>query len=617
MEPKAEKNTCLLLSMWPHRLYLCLCFLSGGLLVFSFIQPAVAQQLPESIQPGAIQPHNQPRIPSQPPTGRILEIPPLVERPLSADEGQRIQVAEFRLIDARSLPEYGIHLTDLQEILQAARNEQPEGFTIGQMEAVTNRITNYYRSKGLILAKAVLPVQTVTDGMVDIQVIEGHLGRVLAENNRIYSTRALARPFGNLKGRPISQQEAESALLILTDFPGLAAFGMFQPGQKVGEADLLIRVPHEERFNASLRIDNHGSENTGIYRGRGQLEWNNITGNADRLSIIFQQSAQPQNSQYGALDYHIFFNRYWQAGAYARQNTFDVGGEFKDAEIRGESNHYGLYGHYQWIRSRERNLSSKIELALKHAATARMGEQINEDRLTLLNLSISYDSVDTRFGGLNYAGIEISQGFNDLLGAMGDSDSSHDADNSSKPSRQGGSPGADGRSPYAEGRLTKVLAFYSRLQNLTEGSSLLLRSEFQYSGDILVPMEQYAVGGADHVRGFNSSYTLYDTGGLVSLEYILQAPLLGDRQAFGGWRWRDMLQFSIFYDHSLGEKNSPTPYEPQGMYQMSAAGAGIRFNIPNRLTSRIQLAIPLTNESGNDDEEKAQPQVWFDFAWHF
>ncbi|MBE0507856.1 MAG: ShlB/FhaC/HecB family hemolysin secretion/activation protein [Marinospirillum sp.] len=616
MELKAEKNTCLLLSVWPHRLYICLCFLSGGLLVFGFIQPATAQQLPESAQPGAIQPHVQPRIPPQP-SSRVLEIPPLVERPLSADEGERIQVSEFRLTDAKNLPEYGIRLTDLQQLLDAARDEQPEGFTIGQMEAVTNRITNYYRSKGLILAKAVLPVQTVTDGVVDIQVIEGHLGRVLAENNRVYSTRALSRPFNNLKGRPVSQQEAESALLILTDFPGLAAFGMFQPGQKVGEADLLIRVPNEERFNASLRVDNHGSETTGIYRGRGQLHWNNITGNADRLSITLQQSAQPQNSQYGALDYHIFFNRYWQAGGYARQNTFDVGGEFESLEISGESSQYGLYGHYQWIRSRERNLSSKVELASKYATTERMGEQINEDRLTLLNLGINYDSVDTRFSGLNYAGIEISQGFNDLLGAMGDSASSYELDRDKRPSRQGGERGADGRSPFAEGEFTKVLAFYSRLQNLTQGSSLLLRSEFQYSADILVPMEQYAVGGADHVRGFNSSYTMYDTGGLVSLEYILQAPLLGDRQAFGGWRWRDMLQFSIFYDHSLGEKNSPMPNEPQGMYQMSGAGVGIRFNIPNQLTSRIQLATPLTDESGNDDEEKAQPQVWFDFAWHF
>ena len=616
MELKAEKNTCLLLSVWPHRLCLCLCFLSGGWFIFGFIQTASAQELPEATRPGAIQPHNQPRLPPQP-SGSVLEIPPLVERPLSAEEGERIPVRAFRLTDATDLPEYGINLQEMQQLLDAARDEQPQGFTIGQMEAVTNRITNYYRSKGLILAKAVLPVQTVTDGVVDIQVIEGHLGRVLAENNRVYSTRALSRPFNNLKGRPVSQKEAESALLILTDFPGLAAFGMFQPGQKVGEADLLIRVPNEERFNASLRVDNHGSETTGIYRGRGQLHWNNITGNADRLSITVQQSAQPQNSQYAALDYHIFFNRYWQAGGYARLNTFDVGGEFESLEISGESSQYGLYGHYQWLRSRERNLSTKLELASKYATTERTGDQINEDRLTLLNIGINYDSVDTRFSGLNYAGLEISQGFNDLLGAMGDSASAYELDSDLRPSRQGGERGADGRSPYAEGAFTKALAFYSRLQNLTESSSLLLRTELQYSGDILVPMEQYAVGGADHVRGFTSSYTMYDTGGLVSLEYILQAPLLGDRQAFGGWRWRDMLQFSIFYDHSLGEKNSPMPNEPEGMYQMSGAGVGIRFNIPNQLTSRIQLATPLTDESGNDDEEKAQPQMWFDFAWHF
>ncbi|MFY0666180.1 MAG: ShlB/FhaC/HecB family hemolysin secretion/activation protein [Natronospirillum sp.] len=566
--------------------------------------------LPDSLQPGGMRPDATSR---QPPASvdSLMEIPPMVERPLSADEGERIIVERFVLVDARDLPEHDIALVDLERLVEAVRLERPEGFTIGQLAAVTDHITNYYRARGLILAKAVLPVQTVTEGTVELQVIEGRLGRVLTEGNRVYSQRTLARPFRRLVGEPVSQQEAESSLLVLTDFPGLVAFGMFQPGQRVGETDLLVRVPNEQRFNGTVRTDNHGSDTTGLWRGRAAAQWNNVTGNADQLGLTLQHTILPANSFFAALDYHIIVNRYWQASAYARRNSFSVGGEFEELEIAGVSHQLGLATERIWLRSREQNLSTRVELASKHAETERFGSQANEDRLTVLTLAINYDSVDTRFSGLNYAGLEVSKGFNDFLWAMGDSDSAEELPNEQRPSRRGGNR------DYAEGSFLKFLAFYSRLQNITANSSILARTEFQYSPDLLVPMEQYAIGGADHVRGFASSYALYDTGGLLSLEYIVQAPFIGDREAFGGWRWRDLLQFSLFYDHTTGEKNDPLLSEVDGWFQMSSTGAGMRFGIPNQLTSRLQVALPLMDESGNDEEEKAPPRVWFDLAWHF
>lgn len=586
-----------------------------ALFLLLFTLPATAQTnpppLPDALQPGAIRQETAPRLPPQP-AAPVLSIPPLVERPLSAEEGDRVFVRRFELQDAQDRPEYGINLAAIQQLLETARQEYPDGFTIGQLEAVTNRITNHYRSRGLILARAVLPVQTVSDGVVIIQVVEGHLGQVLAEGNSLYSRETLARPFRQLEGKPVSQQQAESALLTLTDFPGLAAFGMFQPGRRVGEADLLIRVPNEEPFNASLRLDNHGTETTGEYRGRATLSWNNLTDNADRLTLTAQHSLQPANSLYGALDYQVILGRYWQAGGYARYNTFSVGGDFESMDIEGESLQAGGYVLYQWVRSRERNLSTRIELASKSSSSSRLGQQADEDRLTLLTLGINYDSVDTRFGGLNYAGLEMAQGFNDLLGAMGSSEDAMALAPGKRPSRTNSNS-----SRYAEGDFTRLLVFYSRLQNLWPGTSLLLRTELQYSPDLLVPMEQYAVGGAEHVRGFSPSYTLYDSGALFSLEYIWQPGFLNRYEAFGNWRWNDLVQLAAFYDHSFGEKNQPKPTDPQGRYQLSSLGVGIRFTLPNQLASRLQLALPVTDESRDDDEEKAKPQLWFDIAYHF
>ncbi|WP_162299686.1 ShlB/FhaC/HecB family hemolysin secretion/activation protein [Marinospirillum perlucidum] len=600
---------------YPVRQWLICIWLPGFfLLLLAPSLPAEELPLPDQVRPGAQRPEAAtPRIPPQPP-GALLEIPPLVERPFAADAGGKVQVEKFVLTGANNHPEADIWVSEMEERLETARQERPEGFTIGQLEAAAARVTNYYRARGLILAKAVVPVQTVEDGLVTIQVIEGKLGQVLGEGNELYATSTLTKAFSDLLGKPVSQAEAESGLLILTDYPGLAAFGMFQPGKEVGEADLLIRVPNEDRFNADLRLDNHGSETTGEFRTRGSFHWNNITGNADRLSTTLQQSFEPDNSRYLALNYQLIINRLYQARADISYNTFDVGGEFANLNISGESSQAGLSGERIWIRSRERNLSTSTELRLREAITERNGESSNRDRLTLLKLSVSYDSVDTRFGGLNYAGLEVSQGFNDLLGAMGDSASAYELDRGERPSRQAGTR-KNGQLPYAEGEFTKILGFYSRLQNLTSNSSLLVRTELQYSPDLLVPMEQYAVGGADHLRGFPSSWTLYDSGALLSLEYILQAPFIGDIQAYQEWRWRDLLQFTFFYDLAYGEKNDPQPSEIQGAYQLASLGLGARFNLPNQLSSRLQLAFPVTDES--DPDEEASSQVWLDIAYHF
>ena len=49
------------------------------------------------------------------------------------------------------------------------------------MQEVADQVTIYYREKGLILAQAVVPIQTVDEGMVIIEVFEGRLGRVMVE----------------------------------------------------------------------------------------------------------------------------------------------------------------------------------------------------------------------------------------------------------------------------------------------------------------------------------------------------------------------------------------------------------------------------------------------------
>ena len=554
-----------------------------------------------------------PRIPEAPPE-EVMEIPPMVERPFDPEEGERVEVKRFELEGVRDLPAHNITREEIEALVEERREEQPDhAFTIGQLEQLAEAVTSHYREQGLILARMVVPVQTVTDGVVTLELIEGRLGQILPEGNELYSNSTLERPFRHIQGEPVGQRQTEAALLTLTDYPGVVAFGVFQPGRRVGETDMVLNVRNEERFDGEVRVDNHGTDTTGEYRGRALVNWNNPLDNADRLQVMAQQTLEPANSRFIMVDYEAMFGRGYTAAAYGHVSEFEVeDDELGDVEVDGQSHEYGLRGEVQLLRSRLRNLSLRGQLAMKESLSRQDGDEVSRDELTVATLSADFDSVDTRFDGLNYFGLEYSQGFNDLLGAMGDDGGERDI----PPSRTGIAD--EGGPEYAEGAFSRWMVYYTRVQSLTAGSTLMVRTEYQQSDDLLVPMEQYSVGGADHVRSHPVSYSTLDTAGMVSLELILTAPGIADRPAFGGHDWGDLLQLRLFYDHAVGEINNPLPGDPEGQETFSGAGAGLNFDVPGVLNARLQLATPIEDgDAGLNAEPPDSLQVWADVTYHF
>ena len=229
--------------------------------------------LPDSARPGAVRPEQEESsvVPEEEqavvepgPQVDALDIPAVIDRPFDVDEGERFIVRQFRLLDAEDLPRFDVNVQEVQALLEQMKSERPEGFTIGHLQETAEEVRSYYRKRGLILAQVIVPVQTVQEGIVDLQVFVGRLGRVLAEGDVMYSSEVLAGVFEDLIGKPISKAEVEAALLRLTDYPGLTVFGVFQPGQLIGTADIVLKVQEEKRFDVALRVDDHGTQVTAI-----------------------------------------------------------------------------------------------------------------------------------------------------------------------------------------------------------------------------------------------------------------------------------------------------------------------------------------------------------------
>jgi len=591
--------------------------------------------LPDSARPGAVRPQSE-VLPEKPvtPEGDFVDIPAVIDRPFDIEEGPFVVVKEFRLLDAEDLPKYDVNIDEIQNsILEKLRLGQAErGFSIGELQEVADEVTRYYRAKGLILSTAVIPIQTVAGGIVDVQIFIGRLGRVLAESHEKYSEKVLRKPFLDLIGEPVTQENIEAALLTLTDFPGLSVFGVFQPGQKVGEADMVLKVQEEKWYDVAYRADNQGLQETGRNRFRTIIDWNNPTGFADKVSVTYQQTYNPKNNDYWALDYQVFLGKGFTMGLGAFKNRFDIGGEFAANQIAAETTNQSIYIDKSFVRSRQKNLSGKLSLAHKVSRTTTAASQTNIDRLAVLALEANYDSVDTFHpfrpllkmffkdqsdnfgGGLNFATLSYDRGFNDILGAMGSSNNQFLSAGTSRTSRRGNQS-----NEFAAGQFDKLSGTYQRLQLMTKNTSLLFKTEFQWSNDILAPLEQYSVGGPENVRGFPDAQGLFDRAYFFSLEYIFNAPFIANVPAFKNRTWGELLQFSVFYDFATAQQNDAldtvTDRNTSGSWvTFKSVGMGLRFNMPGSIDSRLMWATELGPQTPADGR---QSHIWGDFTYSF
>lgn len=570
----------------------------------------LAAQVPPGATPGGALPHVAPAV--QPPErkGELFDIPRMYDRPLGLKEGPRIYVTEFKLQGAVDRPKHHLKASEAQAILDAARQAEPaEGYSINQLQQVASKVAAYYDAHGYILAQAFIPAQKVSNGVVIVQVMEGRLAGVGVEGNKQYPAKTLIRPFKPLIGAPVDKDTIESALLTVTNYPGLTAFGVLGAGTEVGTTDLTVRVQSEERFRVDAVADNYGTEFAGQYRAQVTLTINDPLHMADRLKLtgLYANSASggASHGTYGGADYEIplfspkdvlrldyLTNEYNVGQAAAAVAGSRSGGRTRVDEVG--------YRH-DFARTRLGSASIGLAFNVKTATFDSPPAVIYDDKLTTARLDAQWERVDTRFHGVNTLMFSYTHGFNNLLGALGPYTAA-DAANS-HTSRLG-----------ASGEFNKFNLDIQRLQRLTRYTSLVLRVNTQYTKDPLVSLEQFSMGGPDSVRAYPVSAALAEKGGVASLEYVIGAPGFAARPGPGNRAWGDILQFSLFADYANGELNAPlTPGQVHDV-SLSGAGGSVQFSLPGKFFARVDVSTPFSNHTPTNGHH---PQGYFRLGTSF
>lgn len=530
-------------------------------------------------------------------------VPPLKDRKAD-DAAPRIVVRGFTVSGVGNHPELGITPALIQSQADAefaaavaAAGDQPVKFSFADMQAIVDRISNRYKAAGFILSRAFLPAQSIgEDKIVRIDVLEGHLSKVIVKGNKRYGANVIASPTQRLIGKPLIEDEVKTALLYADDLPGVSVSSTLQPGQNPGETELELRATEDKRpLQYSLGFSNFGTRFTGRYRATAGVQWNSPLGFGDTFNALFEYGIYPENNYFGSASYRLPISEVRGLGTvvgYTRNQLQINSGTFAGLGINGPSSTY--YGGAEWkfINTPDLKVTGNLLFNYESSKLSDATSLISNDRFSLVTGKVVANRTDKVFKGVDVFEFGFRKSIDDR------------------------SVETDSRPPADTAFIIGTVS-YTRLQFLTKSQRLIFKVNGQYTRDALIPIEQFAIGGPESVRAYPVVEVLGDRGVFTSLEYHVNAPGFGDAiSPFYGRPWKEILEFEIFTDFARAEQAGQHRGSGNDASSRSGIGTGVLFRLPRFYQMQLHLsgAVPLSNAEASDQNDyHIYGQIGFSF----
>lgn len=423
----------------------------------------------------------------------------------------------------------------------------------GDVQRALEALEAVYHQHGYKLVTIELPEQELNRGVVLLRVVETRIGRVSVKNNRYFDEHNIRSSLPALQeGRSPNLNTVSANLKLGNENPAKEVTLKLASGAQDDEIDALLDVKDQSVWKGMVNLDNTGTRQTGKTHLGFILQNANLFNRDHQASLQYTTSAEEPGrvKVYGA-GYHI--------PLYALGDTLDLFASYSNVDsgtiaagavnlaVSGKGAVYGA--RYNQILARRGELEARFSYGLDYKAFKNsvqlLGQELGND-VTVHPLSVSYQATLPVTQGELSGQLTLLR--NIAGGARGDQAAFTLA-------RSGAS--ADYTLLRLAGSLTRALASDWQLRAILNG---------QYSGDALIPGEQFGAGGASSVRGFNEREISSDSGLGLNLEAY--TPNLCSRE---GWNCRLL----AFYDTAYARRNHALPAEP-GSLSIASTGLGAR-----------------------------------------
>ncbi len=438
--------------------------------------------------------------------------------------------------------------------------------TAEDLEELRRALTLYYVDRGYVNSGAVIPDQTVVDGVVRMHVIEGELTDIKVEGNKWFRDSYIKDRIALDAGPPLNINALQKRLQLLQqDDRILLVNAELRPSIRPGESAMNVRIEEKSPVRLSFIVDNYQSPSVGVPRGLINAAIQNLTGLGDSLDFTVGKSEGLTPLIDARYSLPITSRDTFLSLQYKFEDFEIVEEPFEALDIETDVQRFAITVGHPFYRS----LENEFSLALT-------GEYIHS-KTTLLDESFSL-SPGADDGKYSLAVIRFSQEWTSR------------SQKQAMAARSRFSLGIDALgattnpSPIPSGQFFAWLGQFQWVRVLGDiGIQMIFRTDLQLAADSPFPVELISVGGRYSVRGYRENTMVRDNAVIVSLESRI--PLIRDRS------WADYLQLVPFYDFGYGWN---TDLETPTLDSISSAGLGLRWGAtllrhPNDIKAQFEI----------------------------
>jgi len=440
--------------------------------------------------------------------------------------------------------------------------------TLDDVNNARTALQKAYGQKGDASVAVVIPPQEMTQGVIRLKVAKAVIGNVHVTGNKHFSATNIRNSLPALKEGAALDHEALAADLRLANTnPAKKSLVVMKPSGTQSALDAEVEVKDEKPWKVYGILENTGFEQTGRHRLIVGYQHANVMDRDHVAGIQYVTSVEEPNMVkalggsytiplYNNGDALMLFGGVSDVDGGTVANVFDISGKgtvvgaryHDNFARRGNFEHKAVYGFD--YRAYEQSV-----LFLK---TVQLASDV-----TVSPVSAAYVG-NWREAGKVDASAQASLHVNIPTGGAG----SDAAFNAARANADAG---------YS---LVRYAADYAR----TFGHDWSARASIsgQYANQELVPPEQFKLGGANGVRGFNEGEILDDKGYRGSLEVFTPNFLHGRVPDFSG-------RAVVFYDFGAVDRVNPLVGERRDE-TIASAGIGLRLDYGTHVKLKLDLA---------------------------
>ncbi|HCA94350.1 MAG TPA: peptide transporter [Cyanobacteria bacterium UBA9226] len=519
---------------------------------------------PQDIVPPSLPPTTPPSLPQQlPPPQQLLPpnlAPTSPEVPNGGDQN-KITVQKFEFSGNTAFSN--------EELAKVTESFTNRSITFAELLNARSAITQLYVENGYVTSGAFIPPQSMTEGTIKIEIVEGGLEDIQVNGLRRLNDNYIRSRLGLATKKPLNVPKLLEGLRLLQLNPLIENISAeLSTGSGPGTSLLIVEVKEADSWSYQLFANNGRSPSVGSFRRGASLTQANLLGLGDGLTVSWTNT-DGSNELDGTYTLPINPRNGTLSISYSDTSSKVIESPFNFLDIQSTSSNLDIT-----LRQPIFQTPAK-EFVLGLTASRRVSQTLFLEDLIGEGVGFPAPGADddgrTRLFALRFFQEWTKRGAKEVFAVRSQFNIGLDAF------------GATSSDDNPDSRFLSWRGQAQWVRLLAPETLLLIRGDVQLADQDLLPTEQFGLGGQGSVRGYRQDVRLTDNGAFASAE--LRLPILRIPE------WDGVLQVTPFLDlgTTWNSGDSPDP-DPRSL---AAIGLGLQWQQGDRFTARLDWGIPL------------------------